>query len=117
MTFVDGYIAAVPTANKAAYLEMAKEAAPMFKKYGALRCVECWGVDVPDGEITSFLKAVQAKPDETVVFAWITWPSRTVRDEGMEKAMQDPFFQQEQSHSVFDGKRMIFGGFETILDE
>lgn len=116
MTYVDGFVIAVPTANKDAYLEHAKACVPVFKKYGALRLVETWGVDVPDGEVTSFPMAVKAKPDETVMFSWIVWPSKEVRDDGMEAAMQDPFF-AEGYELPFDGKRMIFGSFETILDE
>ena len=115
MTYIDGFVLAVPTAKKEAYLKHAKDCVPIFKKYGALRLVENWGVDVPDGEVTSMPTAVQLKPDETVLFSWIEWPSKEVRDKGMEELMKDPFFQQE--HEIpFDGKRMIFGGFETILD-
>ena len=84
------------------------------KPYGALRSVECWGDDVPEGKLTSFLMAVQCKQDETVVFAWITWPSRSVRDEGMKKVMDDP--RMKNTTMPFDGKRMIYGGFEMILD-
>jgi len=90
---------------------------PVFKKYGALRVVENWGVDVPDGEQTSFPMAVKATEDETVVFSWIEWPSKAARDKGMEAAMTDPFFQNEDGHVPYDGARMIFGSFETILDE
>ena len=116
MTYIDGFVAAVPTKNKAAYLKHAKDSVSVFKKYGALRCVENWGVDVPDGDVTSFPLAVKAKPDETVVLAWIVWPSKEVRDKGMEEAVKDPFFSQEME-IPFDGSRLIFGGFETILDE
>ncbi|MEP1145284.1 MAG: DUF1428 domain-containing protein [Henriciella sp.] len=116
MTYIDGFVAAVPTANKEAYLKHAKDSVPVFKKYGALRCMENWGVDVPDGELTSFPLAVKAKPDETIVLAWIVWPSKQVRDAGMEKAVQDPFF-TEETEMPFDGSRMLMGGFETILDE
>ena len=115
MSYVDGFVIAVPTAKKEAYLKMAQESVPVFKKYGALRLVENWGVDVPEGELTSFPMAVQLKPDETVVFSWIEWPSKEVRDTGMEAAMEDPFFAQEDA-MPFDGKRMIFASFETILD-
>ncbi|MEL7130602.1 MAG: DUF1428 domain-containing protein [Pseudomonadota bacterium] len=117
MTYVDGFVLAVPTANKAAYLNHAKASAPIFKKYGAERVVECWGDDVPDGEVTSFPMAVKLKPDETVVFSWIIWPSKAARDRGMEQAVKDPFFEAEGARMPFDGKRMIFGGFETIMDK
>lgn len=115
MTYIDGFVAAVPTANKAAYLEHARVTGPVFKKYGALRVVDNWGVEVPDGEITSFPMAVKAKPDETIVFAWIEWPSKQARDKGMEKCMADPVFTSDMAEP-FDGKRMLIGGFETIWD-
>ena len=114
MNYVDGFVAAVPTANKAAYLEHARLAATVFKQHGALSSVECWGDDVPEGKLTSFPMAVQRKPDETVVFAWITWPSRAVRDEGMKKVMDDP--RMKDMAMPFDGKRMIYGGFQVVLD-
>lgn len=114
MNYVDGFIAAVPTANRDAYLQHAQIAAAVFKEYGALSAVECWGDDVPEGKVTSFPMAVQRKADETVVFSWITWPSRGVRDAGMKKVMDD---ERLKSISMpFDGKRMIYGGFEVILD-
>lgn len=117
MTYIDGFVAAVPTANKKTYLEHARLTAPVFKKYGALRCVDNWGVEVPGGETTSFPMAVKAGPDETIVFAWIEWPSKEARDKGMEKAMTDPVFNDDTIEMPFDGKRMIFGSFETISDE
>ena len=87
MTYVDGFVAAVPTANREIYKKHAEAAAIVFKKHGALKLVECWGDDVPDGKLTSFPMAVKRKDDETVVFSWIIWPSRKVRDEGMKKVM------------------------------
>lgn len=116
MTYIDGFVAAVPTAGKDAYLEHARATGPVFKKYGALRVVDNWGVDVPDGEVTSFPMAVKAEPGETIVFAWIEWPSKEARDKGMEACMADPVFNSDLP-MPFDGKRMIMGGFETILDE
>ena len=90
MSYVDGYVMAVPTGNRDAFTKHAKEAAAVFKEHGALSVVECWGDEVPDsGKVTSFPLAVQKKPDETVVFSWILWPSREARDEGMKKAMED----------------------------
>ena len=115
MNYVDGFVAAVPTANKPAYLEHARLAATVFKEHGALGVVECWGDDVPDGKLTSFPMAVQRKADETVVFAWITWPSREVRDAGMKKVMDDPRMRDMQM--PFDGQRMIYGGFQVVLDD
>ena len=117
MTYVDGFVLAVPTANKAAYLKHAQDCVPIFKKYGALRVVECWGADVPDGEETSFPMAVKLKPDETAVFSWIEWPDRATRDKGMEEMVNDPFFADESQEMPFDGKRMILGSFDMILDD
>ena len=116
MAYIDGFVAAVPTANKQKYLRHAREMAPLFKEYGAQQQVECWGDDVPEGEATSFPKAVQKKDDETVVFAWITWPSREIRNAAWEKVMADPRLQPEVNPMPFDGKRMIYGGFETIVE-
>lgn len=115
--YVDGFVAAVPSANKAAFIEHARAAAVVFKEHGALRVVECWGDDIPDGEVTSFPMAIKCKDDETVIFSWIEWPSRAVRDEGMPKVMQDPRLQMDVNPMPFDGKRAIFGGFESIIDE
>lgn len=117
MNYVDGFVAAVPTANKEIYREYAKAAALAFKEHGALKLVECWGDDVPEGKLTSFPMAVKCQADETVVFSWILWPSRKVRDEGMAKVMADPGFNPENNPMPFDGKRMIFGGFEIIVEE
>lgn len=116
MNYIDGYVAAVPTADREKYLRFAKEAAAVFKANGAIRVTECWGDDVPEGKVTSFTMAVQRKPDESVVFSWITWPSKAVRDEGMKKVMEDPFMQPGKNPMPFDGKRLIYGGFEMILD-
>lgn len=115
MNYVDGYVVPVPTAKKEDYRRVAETAAAVFKANGALTVVECWGDDVPEGKLTSFPMAVQRKDDETVVFSWITWPSKAVRDEGMKKAMEDPRMQQGMKDMPFDGKRMIFGGFQAIV--
>ncbi len=115
MTYVDGFVAAVPTANREAFRKHAAASAVVLKDCGALSVVECWGDDVPEGKLTSFTMAVQRKDDETVVFSWITWPSRTLRDEGMKKMMADPRMQPENNPMPFDGKRVIFGGFEVIV--
>jgi uncharacterized protein YbaA (DUF1428 family) len=117
MTYVDGFVLAVPTANKEAYIQIASTAAAVYKEYGALNVVECWGDDVSEGKLTSFPMAVKCQADETVVFSWILWPSRKVRDEGQAKVMADPRFQPETNPMPFDGKRMIFGGFEMIVKE
>lgn len=89
MNYVDGFVAAVPTANKEAFITHAKIAAEVFKECGALSIVECWGDEIPDGEITSFNLATQCRDDERILFSWITWPGKTMRDTGMEKMMHD----------------------------
>ena len=116
MSYVDGFVAAVPNENKEKYVAHAKEASAIFKEYGALQVVECWGNDVPAGEITSFPLAVRCKETETVVFSWVIWPSKTVRDEGWQKIMEDSRMSPESNPMPFDGKRMIYGGFEKILE-
>ncbi|CAH9064444.1 putative protein YbaA [Pseudoalteromonas holothuriae] len=115
MSYVDGYVCAVPTSKREEYLQHSKVAAKQLKKYGAERIIENWGDDVPDGEHTSFVKAVKCQDDETVVFSWIMWPSKAIRDAGMAKFMEDPICDPQQNPMPFDGKRLIYGGFETIL--
>ena len=116
MSYVDGFVAAVPTANREAYRKHAESAAPIFKEHGALKVVECWGDDVPEGKVTSFPMAVQRKADETVVFSWIAWPSKSVRDAGMAKVMADPRLEPDVNPMPFDGKRLIYGGFEVLFE-
>ncbi|MFO1143837.1 MAG: DUF1428 domain-containing protein [Amaricoccus sp.] len=116
MSYVDGFVAAVPTANREAYRKHAAEAQVLFKEYGARRMVECWGDDVPEGKVTSFSMAVQRKDDETVVFSWVEWESKEARDAAWQKMMADPRMQPNAAPMPFDGKRMIYGGFEPILD-
>jgi uncharacterized protein YbaA (DUF1428 family) len=117
MNYVDGFVVAVPKANKTAYIEHAKLAAVIFKDHGALSLVECWGDDVPEGEVTSFPMAVKCKSDEVVCFSWIIWPSKEIRNAGMENVMADPRLELDSSKVPFDGKRMIFGGFEMVVSE
>ena len=114
MNYIDIFVAAVPTANRAKYLEHANATRPIFKACGALSVLECWGDDVPEGKLTSLPMAVQRQPDETVVFSSVTWASRAARDEGMKKFMADP--RLEAIDMPFDGKRMIFGGFQTMVE-
>src|SRR5690606_4771151 len=90
--------------------------AAVFKDHGATNVVECWGDDVPDGTVTSFPMAVKKKDDETVCFSWIVWPSKRVRDEGMKKVFADERMRPENNPMPYDGKRVIFGGFETLVD-
>ncbi|MBI1392293.1 MAG: DUF1428 family protein [Alphaproteobacteria bacterium] len=116
MSYIDGFVIAVPTKNKQTFINFANEFDPIFKEYGAIRVVECWGDDVPDGKVTDFRKAVQATADETVVFSWIEWPDKATRDAGMKKMMEDPRMDPEKNPMPFDGKRMIFGGFEPVVD-
>lgn len=114
--YVDGFVLAVPTANKDAFRHHAAEAAKVFREFGALQVAECWGDDVPEGKVTSFPMAVQRKADETVVFSWIVWPSKEVRDAGMQKVMADPRLQPDRNPMPFDGMRMIFGGFQMLVE-
>ena len=114
MKYTDGFVVPVPVKNKAAYLAMAETAATIFKEHGALRVVECWADDVPHGKLTDFHMAVKAEDGEAVVFSWIEWPSKAARDAGMAKVMQDE--RMKPTEMPFYGKRMIFGGFQPILD-
>jgi uncharacterized protein YbaA (DUF1428 family) len=116
MAYVDGFVIAVPNANKQAFLEHARTFDPVFMEYGATRILECWADDVPDGTLTDFRKSVQAKADESVVFSWVEWPDKATRDAGMEKAMKDPRMDPSTNPMPFDGKRMIYGGFQPILE-
>lgn len=116
MNYVDGVVIAVPTADKETYRAFAQKMGALFKEFGALSVVDCWGDDVPDGKVTSFALAVKREANETVVFSWITWASRAARDDGWKKAMADPRMQPGASPMPFDGKRMIFGGFEVISE-
>ena len=116
MNYIDGFVAAVPTKNKELYLRHALDAAVVFKEHGALRLVECWGDDVPDGEVTSFPMAVKCQPDETIVFSWVAWPTKQIRDDAMPKVMADERLSTENNPMPFDGKRMIYGSFQMIVD-
>lgn len=114
MPFLDITVIPVPTADKAAYLEHSRHTTPFFKEQGALGVTECWGEDIPDGKVTDFKRAVALEAGETVAVGWITWPDRATRDAAWEKLMQD-----ERMMGVpmpFDGKRMIFAGFEVVLE-
>lgn len=116
MKYVEGFVVAVPAANKDAYLKVAADYAPLFKEFGATRVVECWGDDVPDGKVTDFRGAVKAKDDEVVVFSWFEYPSKEVRDAATKKMKSDPRMKAVGANMPFDGKRMIYGGFVPILD-
>jgi uncharacterized protein YbaA (DUF1428 family) len=120
MSYIDGFVLAVPTANKQAFIEHAKLVDTIFTEFGATRVVECWADDVPEGEVTDFGKAVQATDDESVVFSWIEWPDKETRDAAMTSMMSDDFKDErmdlEKHPMPFDGKRMIFGGFEPVFE-
>lgn len=116
MKYVDGVIAAVPIANKEAYRQHAEKAAAVFKRHGALSLTECWGDDVPDGKTNSMRSAVMLKPDETVVLSWIAWPDKETRDKGMQAMMADPDMSAENNPMPFDGQRLIYAGFEVMLE-
>ncbi|MES2903498.1 MAG: DUF1428 domain-containing protein [Pseudomonadota bacterium] len=125
MTYIDGFVLAVPNANKQKFIDHAQRADPMFAELGATRIFECWGDDVPDGKVTDFKGAVQATDDETVAFSWIEWPDKATRDAAMKtlteqmegKQPADPRMDPKLNPMPFDGQRMIFGGFETLIDE
>lgn len=116
MAYVDGFVIAVPKAKLTEYKEMARTAGQVWKDHGAIDYVECIGDDVPYGELTSFPRAVQAKDDEIVVFSWATYKDRATRDAVMKKVMDDPRMKGQMDNMPFDGKRMIFGGFEPFLE-
>ena len=117
MEYIDGLVAAVPNENKDEYIEPARRTASIFKSHGALKLIECWGDNVPDGEVTSFLKAVKCQSNETVVFSWIVWPSKEIRDAGMEAIMKDEKLKLEMTQMPFDGTRLMYGGFSKVVDE
>ena len=116
--YVDGFVIAVPKANKQKFIDHAKKGDSVFVDMGATRVLECWGDDVPDGKLTDFRRAVQAKDDEDVIFSWIEWPDKKTRDAGMsrmEELMKTDPRMGENNPMPFDAKRMIFGGFAPIV--
>jgi uncharacterized protein YbaA (DUF1428 family) len=116
MSYIDGYVIAVPRGNKQAYQQLAQNFAPKFKEFGAMRQVETWGDDVPAGKVTDFKGAVKATPDEEVVFSWLEYPDKATRDAANKKMMEDPQMKEMGEQMPFDGKRMIVGGFQPIND-
>ena len=116
MSYVDGFVLAVPKAKLDAYKELARKAGAVWKEHGALAYAECIGDDVPYGELTSFPRAVQAKEDEVVVFSWVVYESREKRDAIIAKLMADPRLKDSMANAPFDGKRMIYGGFQTFME-
>lgn len=119
MSYIDGFVLAVPTDNKQRFIEHAKLANSVFMEQGALRVFECWEDDVPKGKVNDFYSAVQAKDGETVVFSWIEWPDKATRDAvmgRMEELMKtDPRMNPEKNPMPFDGMRLIYGGFEPVV--
>ena len=114
MSYIDGFVLAVPADKKEEYRKMAALSAPLFKEYGATRHVECWGDDVPKGVLTDFYKATQAKDDETPIFSWIEYPDKATRDAANRKMSEDPAMANMEM--PFDGKRFFWGGFEVKVD-
>ncbi|HMM77879.1 MAG TPA: DUF1428 domain-containing protein [Gammaproteobacteria bacterium] len=119
MSYIDGFVLAVPTANKQKFIAHAELGDSVFMDLGAVRVLECWGDEVPDGKLTDFRRAVQAKEDETVVFSWIEWPDKATRDAAMgrmEELMKtDDRMNPQKNPMPFDGKRMIYGGFSPVV--
>lgn len=120
MAYIDGFVIPVPTANRQRFIDHATFTDSLFKKLGATRILECWGDDIPGGTLTDFRKAVDAKDDETVVFSWIEWPDKATRDEATVRMHDlmgtDRRFDEDQNPVPFDGKRMIYGGFATVVE-
>ena len=117
MTYFEGFLVPVPQDNKEAYRKSAAGFGPIFQEFGVKRHVEAWDSDVPEGKVTDFRKAVDAKPDEKVVFSWFEYPSKKERDAANEKFMSDPRMKEMGENMPFDGKRMIVGGFDAIVEE
>jgi uncharacterized protein YbaA (DUF1428 family) len=116
MSYIDGFIVPVKTTRKQEYIDMAKKSAALYKEFGATQIIECWGDDVPDGKVTDFKRSVAAEADETIVFSWVVWPSKEVRDAGNKKMMSDPRMKVE-GEPPFNMQRMIFGGFQPVVEQ
>jgi uncharacterized protein YbaA (DUF1428 family) len=120
MSYIDGFVIAVPSGNRKKFIEHAKKSDSVFMELGATRVLECWGDDVPEGKMTDFRRAVQANNDETIVFSWIEWPDKATRDAAMSKMGEmmksDDRVNPEKNPMPFDGKRMIFGGFAPVVE-
>jgi uncharacterized protein YbaA (DUF1428 family) len=115
MSYIQGFLVAVPKSNKQAYLQSAQSAAPIFQEYGATRMMETWSESIADGEVTDFKRAVQAKEDEAIVFSWIEWPDKQTYDAATKRMETDPRW-SELPEMPFDAKRMIWGGFDPIFE-
>jgi uncharacterized protein YbaA (DUF1428 family) len=117
MTYFEGFLVPVPESRREEYRKHAADAAPLFHEFGVKRHVEAWDSDVPEGKVTDFRKAVDAKSDEKVVFSWFEYPDKAARDAANEKMTNDPRMKDMGASMPFDGKRMIFGGFDAIVEE
>ncbi|MFT4056260.1 MAG: DUF1428 domain-containing protein [Novosphingobium sp.] len=119
MTYVEGFVIAVPKANKDKFIAHAEMGDAVFMEHGATRILECWQDDVPEGKQTDFFRAVECKEDEAVVFSWIEWPDKATREKGMAAVMNamntDPRMDPEKNPMPFDGMRMIYGGFQPVV--
>lgn len=115
MSYMDGFVVAVPKGKRDAYIALAQQASTLFLEFGATRVVECWGDDIPVGKTNDFRTAVIAEPGEHVVFSWIEWPDKATRDTGMAKCMSDERMKPE-GELPFSGPRMLYGGFTTVVD-
>ena len=120
MSYVEGFLLAVPDQNKDMFIEHARSIDAFFLEYGAIRVMECWGEDVPVGKITDFRRAVRATDGESVVFSWIEWPDKATRDLGMSRLhdlmVSDPRFDPATNPIPYDGSRMVFGGFQSVVE-
>jgi uncharacterized protein YbaA (DUF1428 family) len=117
VTYFEGFIIAVPVANKDAFRDHANEVADAAREFGVARQLEAWEDDVPEGKVTDFRKSVNAGPDEKIVFSFFEYPSKAVRDAANDKFRSDPRMQPLAERTPFDAKRMIMGGFEAIVEE
>lgn len=120
MSYIDGFLIAVPTENKQKFVDHARNCDTVFTDLGATRVIECWGDDVPDGKVTDFRKAVQATADESIVFSWVEWPDKATRDAAMKTMMAEDYSDErmdpKKNPMPFDGARLIYGGFEPIVE-
>ena len=124
MSYIDGFVIAVPTANKQKFIDHANNADGVFTDLGATRVIECWGEDVPEGDVTDFRRAVQANDNETVVLSWVEWPDKETRDKAYATMTEwmnnpetaDPRMDPAKNPMPFDGKRLILGGFVPVVE-
>lgn len=120
MSYIDGFIIAVPKANQQKFIDHATTGDSVFIEWGAIRVLECWEDDVPDGKLTDFRRAVQATADEAVIFSWVEWPDKPTRNAAMARMMdsteQDSRLDPAKNPMPFDGKRMIYGGFSPVVE-